>query len=1177
MSWFLKASGRADPTAPQPAPLDAPLPSVGRQMMTAAAEQFMVANNAQNKALHAELLTDDIARALNSAAAPTRTSPFELSLAVANRQRARIGDLLDQVADLRQFDPATFGQLPASRAEFEAEVNRRDKAVEDEMRALLSRGDSPVAQGAGAIAGAVIDPLNIAMATLGGPTGTGVRGALRFGAGEAALGAAAEVPTVLNQQERAERLGSPEPNAAAQLAMGAGAGFVLGTAIGGAANYLAYRKARRTAEAETGDPDTPPLEAEARAQAAERALREGREPAPLAYTNQNATRNQPLVADLESAIRRAVADVYGPGYRIEVYSGGQPAAGTPGKRVGTVRHDGGRAADVYIVGPDGKRVTGDNLAPLARYWRERNLGGVGLEMRGGGIHLDNWTTPPAGGGMAWSYGPLTPAQQAALAAEGGAPPAGAQGTGTGAPALPDGPGFSPSAMRRGQTAPDEVVSPTGMRARVEYRVVDMASMRQATGALQNRDRTTRIASDEQVDRIARELDPALLMPGPFADRGAPVVGPDGVIESGNGRVRALGRVAEQDPAAYGAYVEAIRSAGFEVPEGMARPVLIAQRVDDGWTPAQRRDWVTGNNAAASMRLSGAEQALTDADYLGPALPLFRPGARLAGPENAGFVRAVLGQMPPAERAAMWNADGSLSLDGLLRLRRALFARAFGADDIVRMAIESEHPTVQALVRMLEDIAPDWAAFRSSVDAGLVRAEFDITADLMAVVRTIAQARIADREGQSVVAAVRDVLGQADMFAPARDAELSEALLNAFYKGDRARRPDATGDILRRYAAEAQTRGRADTDDLLGDPIGPAQALRAAADGHERRTPYEAPEPPEAPPAPEVPDIRAIDPGPVSDGIASAAVRAADDALEADVRARADAEHGPFGPIRSDLSSDWRAATDFLLTARTGEVPDALRHPDVTDPDTGAPLGISLVYGEAPRPGVEGWGVAKLAAKHPEVLSDLPAMLGRMTVDRAGSGPNRIRLTDANGVAVIRLDFVDAMGASHKKTWLLTAYERRGADRAATTDTGIALAPGDTAGRGVGTGQSVAERAAPGNSIDDDPGQIAGQLRTSNEPTASASSRIPDATGQPNDSVRAPADQGGDAQSRAIAEAIASLPQPTAQMRALDDLPIPLADGPGAPAITARELLDEIDEQADLFAAMSACAVKGTAP
>jgi hypothetical protein len=138
----------------------------------------------------------------------------------------------------------------------------------------------------------------------------------------------------------------------------------------------------------------------------------------LSFANQGATRNMPIVDELQSNIQTAVSTVYGPNYRAQVYSGGQPGIGSGGKRVGSTRHDHGNAADVYIIDPQGKRVTGDKLALLGRHWLQNGKGGVGMEMKGGGIHLDvHKNRAPI-----WTYGAVSPAQAALVKEFGGRPP-----------------------------------------------------------------------------------------------------------------------------------------------------------------------------------------------------------------------------------------------------------------------------------------------------------------------------------------------------------------------------------------------------------------------------------------------------------------------------------------------------------------------------------------------------------------------------------------------------------------------------------------------------------------------------------------------------------------------------------------------------------------------------------
>lgn len=125
------------------------------------------------------------------------------------------------------------------------------------------------------------------------------------------------------------------------------------------------------------------------------------------YQNSKATRNGKCTDNLINKIALSVAAVFGKGYYAVIYSGGQPRKGSGGRRVGSVRHDdfgnGGRAADIYVYGPNHKKVTGLKLAKLGQYWLAKRYGGVGTEMAIGGIHLDEWTKPPRGAGMLWTY------------------------------------------------------------------------------------------------------------------------------------------------------------------------------------------------------------------------------------------------------------------------------------------------------------------------------------------------------------------------------------------------------------------------------------------------------------------------------------------------------------------------------------------------------------------------------------------------------------------------------------------------------------------------------------------------------------------------------------------------------------------------------------------------------
>lgn len=109
-------------------------------------------------------------------------------------------------------------------------------------------------------------------------------------------------------------------------------------------------------------------------------------------------------------------------------------------------------------------------------------------------------------------------------------------------------------------------------------------------------------------------------------------------------------------------------------------------------------------------------------------------------------------------------------------------------------------------------------------------------------------------------------------------------------------------------------------------------------------------------------------------------------------------------------SMWIDARDRLIEAKEGDVPGALYHPDVGP--------IDVKWGEAPAGAKQGFGLAKIVEKHPEVLDDLPAILGDMTVTSRTA--NRIQLESADHKAAVRLEW-----DGKEQTWLLTAFRKDG--------------------------------------------------------------------------------------------------------------------------------------------------------
>lgn len=116
--------------------------------------------------------------------------------------------------------------------------------------------------------------------------------------------------------------------------------------------------------------------------------------------------------------------------------------------------------------------------------------------------------------------------------------------------------------------------------------------------LQPRDRS-RAASEAQINEIASNLAPRLLGRSPSATDGAPIVGPDNVVESGNGRTLAIRRAYQRGRAEH--YREWLADQGFDV-AGMCAPVLVRERIAP-MTMEERRAYTLEANERTTLELS----------------------------------------------------------------------------------------------------------------------------------------------------------------------------------------------------------------------------------------------------------------------------------------------------------------------------------------------------------------------------------------------------------------------------------------------------------------------------------------------------------------------------------------------------------------------------------------------
>ncbi|WP_128947136.1 LPD38 domain-containing protein [Bradyrhizobium zhanjiangense] len=334
---------------------------------------------------------------------------------------------------------------------------------------------------------------------------------------------------------------------------------------------------------------------------------------------------------------------------------------------------------------------------------------------------------------------------------------------------------------------------------VSPRVIEASDLKASSDAgfdqaLQPRDRD-RAASQAQIADIANRLDPDRLGLSSEADRGAPIVGPDAIVESGNGRVMAIRRAYQEGGEGAQRYREWLSQQGVDLSH-FREPVLVRVRLTE-LSAEERQAFTVAANQSASLGLSAPERALSDARLLPTeTLDLIRNADDLGALANREFTRAFVAKLPPTERAAMLDAGGGLSAEGLTRIRNAVLARAYGNAHVLTRIAESLTDDSKSISNALVSAAPHWAKMRAEIEAGLVRGDMDLTPELLEAVQRTADLRAKGTKLQSH-------LDQQDAFD--RLSEPVEAFMRMFYdpSGRRAAAGQRISDALRFYAEEAR--------------------------------------------------------------------------------------------------------------------------------------------------------------------------------------------------------------------------------------------------------------------------------------------------------------------------------------------------------------------------------------
>lgn len=296
---------------------------------------------------------------------------------------------------------------------------------------------------------------------------------------------------------------------------------------------------------------------------------------------------------------------------------------------------------------------------------------------------------------------------------------------------------------------DTLKTPDGTPVEVQYAVVSLDSLVPSNfddgrinpaypAVLQPRDRTT-AGTQEQLQKIIAEFDPRFLGKTPTTNNGAPIIDTQGNVESGNGRAMMFERIHRDNPDLVAAYQKFLTDSGFNT-DGIANPILVRIRRQP-MTEAELLAYIMESNTPETKTMSALEVGMSDARAMTPDILAAFRGGDIDSVANATFVNRFISQIVAGnERDSMRAKDGTLSQNGVRRIRNALFAKAYGDADILGKVAESTDDASKTISSALMDLAPIWAQMRVDAESGKIDPAVDKTDALLEAVRLVDRSR-----------------------------------------------------------------------------------------------------------------------------------------------------------------------------------------------------------------------------------------------------------------------------------------------------------------------------------------------------------------------------------------------------------------------------------------------------
>jgi hypothetical protein len=357
---------------------------------------------------------------------------------------------------------------------------------------------------------------------------------------------------------------------------------------------------------------------------------------------------------------------------------------------------------------------------------------------------------------------------------------------------------------------------------------DLSPNPQYPAELQPRNRNTP-DSLRQINKIAKGLTPERLGASAEVSTGAPIVGVDRVVESGNGRTIAL-RLAYKLGLAGGYRDWLMKNAAefglsaHDVTQ-MKSPALV--RVPE--VEMNRAEFTKAANESSVATFTASEQANVDAQRM-PDLSglVLKEDGGINETASADFLNKFDRDAVGDASFGFRDKEGNLTIAGRARLRNAIFARAYRDADIVQMMSETADTDIKNVINGMTAAAGEVAKFLDLVDAG-ARYPTEAFKDLITAARKMAQLK---GNGQKV----GDYLSQLSMLGEELTPGAREWLtqLNANIRSGKR-----IGELINRVREGLDAAGDPRNLDIFGGggtraPSATEQVVRLAAADIERR-------------------------------------------------------------------------------------------------------------------------------------------------------------------------------------------------------------------------------------------------------------------------------------------------------------------------------------------------------